>query len=514
VAPLETPGSSRRSGRRWLRAVAWLAAWISLGGCAATRFENYPLAQGQVNAERRVLDVSDKQRPFILVAISGGGSRAADLGWVVLRELRNIRYAQGARGGSLADDVAVVSSVSGGSVIAAHFALYGPDGLDRFEPDFLVPDNMQTLGMDAANPITWLQLAITGASRIDAVEQLFDAQLFKNRTFADLNQRGRPYLILNATDMASGEVFAFTPRRFDDICSDLDREPISAGVGASAAVPVALTPVALQNYTVQDCQGRAMPKWIIDDLKGRYEPYVNIEQYKRARYANDLRHGDNAFRKIDYLYLEDGGLADNLAVHGLLETISSPYAAPVTAATGSDGSHTVLEAINTGQIRTLVVIVINARSDPANAIYQSPSRPGIVQMVGSVTSVPIDSTSASVNSQLDELLADLDAAGGGAPNDPQFAGLRVYAVQIDFDQLRADDAAQLDLRNRVKAIPTSWTITQDNRAIVERVGKTLLYQHPCFQRLLLDLGIGAASPGFALDPVFARTGCPQAADRP
>lgn len=493
-----------------LRHIVWLAAWLALAGCASTRFENYPLADGQVNEERRAIDVSHKERPFILVAISGGGSRAATLGWVVLRELSRFRYADDGQSHSLIDDIAVVSSVSGGSVIAAHFALYGAEGLDRFGPDFLEPDNMRTLGLDATNPITWFRLAITGSSRIDLVEQLFDERVFKNKTFSELNQRGKPYLILNATDMASGEVFAFTPKRFDDICSDLDKEPISAGVGASSAVPIVLSPVAFQNYSANRCQARPTPQWITNKLEGRFAPYVNVENFKLARYANDLRHGKNSFRKIDYLYLLDGGLADNLAIHGLLETISSPYAAPVAAnpASGLNEGHTILQAINTGQIKKLSVIVINARADPANTIYQTASRPGIMGMIRSVTSVPIDSTTASVSSQMEVLLAQLNAAGGGGAHDPQFTGLNVYTVQIDFDQLRANDPTQRELRDKVKAIPTLWTINKDNREVIERAGTMLLHQHPCFQRLLLDLDIQADF----VDPKFAKTGCRQATD--
>ena len=208
-----------------LRPVAWLVACLVLAGCA-TRFENFPLTGDQVNPERRAVDVSHEERPLILVAVSGGGSRAAALGWVILKEVAKFRYPASSPSRSLIDDIAVVSSVSGGSVIAAYFALYGPEGLERFTPEFLVPDNMRTLGLDAVTPITWFQLAVTGSSRIDIVEELFDDQLFKKKTFFDLNQPGKPYLILNATDMASGEVFAFTPKRFDDICSDLDKEPI------------------------------------------------------------------------------------------------------------------------------------------------------------------------------------------------------------------------------------------------------------------------------------------------
>jgi NTE family protein len=491
------------------RAAASLVACLLLAGCA-TRFENFPLANGRANEERRAVDVSHEERPLVLVAVSGGGSRAAALGWVVLRELGKFRYSTSGTPRSLIDDIGVVSSVSGGSVIAAHFALYGPAGLDRFAPDFLVPDNTRTLGLDAVNPITWLQLAITGSSRIDLVEELFDRQLFKGKTFHELNQPGKPYLILNATDMASGEVFAFTPKRFDDICSDLDKEPISAGVAASAAVPIVFSPVAFQNFSARHCRDWPTPQWITTRLDGRYARYLNLETFQLARYANDLRHGKNSSRKIDYLYFLDGGLADNLAIHGLLETISSPYAAPIIAGQdpGLNQSSTILDAVNTGKIKKLAVIVVNARADPANTISQTPSRPGIVGMIESVTSVPIDSTTTSVSSQMGVLLAQLNAAGGGGAGTPQFAGLKVYAVQVDFEQLRASDPVQRELRDKANAIPTLWTITKENREVIEQAGTILLHQHPCFQRLLMDMDIEAKF----VDPVFAKTGCRQAAD--
>lgn len=490
------------------RLAAFVALLLALAGCASTRFENTPLAAPQPNVEQRALDVSHPERPLVLVAISGGGSRAAALGWVILRDLAKIEYVSDHKMRRLTDDIGVVSSVSGGSVIAAYFALYGAEGLKRFEPAFLARDNMRTLGLDAVNPITWLRLAITGSSRVDVVRQMFDDQLFGGQTFAALNRPGRPYLILNATDMASGDIFAFTPGRFDDICSDLDQEPISVGVAASSAVPIAVSPVALRNFSAEKCKDLPAPKWIKKKLEGRFAPYIELENVKLARYANDLRHGPGSGREIDYLYLLDGGLADNLGIHGLLEAIASPYAATIVAGQDAAQHDTILQAINAGRVRKIAVIVINARAEPASGIHQSPSRPGIVKMIGSVTSVPIDSNTASVSSQMEVLLAQLNAAGGGGAGQPQFAGLKVYPVKIDFDQLRASDPAQRALRDRVKEVPTLWTINHDNLLAIEQAGSLLLRQHPCFQRLLLDLGL---RPDF-VDEEFARAGCRQASD--
>jgi NTE family protein len=150
------------------------------------------------------------------MAFSGGGSRAAMLALSVLRELRDTRYRMGDNSRSLTDDVAFVSSVSGGSVTAAYFGLYGADGLDALEADFLSKDNTNTLIWRAVNPINWFRFGLSGRSRIGLVEELFDEKLFKGARLEALNRPGRPFVVLNATDMASGEVFAFTPKRFDD----------------------------------------------------------------------------------------------------------------------------------------------------------------------------------------------------------------------------------------------------------------------------------------------------------
>ena len=485
--------------------LAILTVAILTSACA-TRFENHPLAAGQSNPERRTVDVSQQDRPLILVAFSGGGSRAAALGWVVLRELRKYSYIA-ASGASrpLIDDIAVISSVSGGSVIAAHFALEGPQGLDNFEPEFLAQDNTRALGAEALSPLR----LITGASRSDLVEELFDRQLFGHKTFAALNQPGKPYLILNATDMASGEVFGFTPQRFDDICSDLDTQAISTGVAASAAVPVAFTPVSFINYSYVDstdyCRQRPIPQWVanrLDPVKGRYAPYLNVDQFKLARYANDLRNGPSQFRQIQYLYFMDGGLADNLALHGLMETVASPFAAPIVAPPAEQGgpSTTILRAVNEGRVRKLAVIMVNARADPASDIYKNPDRPGIFGMIKSVTSLPIDSASAGVKNQMDALLAQYK----GFPGAPA-----IYDIELDFDQLRVADPEQRALRDQAKEIPTLWTITKPNLEVIDKVGMLLLHQHPCFQRLLDDLAI----PASFVDRDYARRGCAQTTDR-
>ena len=239
----------------------------------------------------------------------------------------------------------------------------------RCDPEFLTQDNMRELEIDAANPITWSKLVLSNFTQISALENLLDQKLFSGRTFADLNQPGKPYVILNATDIGGGLTFALTPQRFDDICSAYNSLPISAGVAASAAFPVILSPVSLQDFSSSCAGALRNGEWFADDLSNPYTPLENLEQYRDARYTNDLRHGQDTFRNIDYLYLLDGGVADNLGTNSLRAALIEPY-----------NEMGLLRAINEGQVKKLVVIVVNARSDPPNSLYVDNKTPGVVEL--------------------------------------------------------------------------------------------------------------------------------------
>jgi NTE family protein len=451
--------------------LAVLALLVALGGCGtATQYPNQPLAAGASNPAGQAVDIPPT-RPAIVMSFSGGGSRAAALALFVLQELR--RHPDGEPGRTLLDDVVVVSSVSGGSVTAAQFGLYGAAGLDRMVPDFLALDNMAALEWQAASPVTWFRLLSGRYTRVQVVRDLFDRQLFHGATFAQMVRPGAPMVILNATDMGSGEVFAFTSERFNDICSDLSALPVSVGVAASSAVPIVLSPVDLRNDAV-GCAGNLPPaQWISDMLTKRYPRYLDVEELKRARYANSLRHGPDAYRPIDYLHLLDGGLADNVGAHSLLDVLTSPH-----------GSLRMLNAINTGKLRRVAVIEVNARSDPSNSLSAQPETPGVLSMVNSVISNPIDAATSGNATELRTLLNELRDGASNAPPDALLGGTRVYDIEVDFDQFLPDQTA---LRDQVKNVPTSWTISSADIQALDQAAQLLLHQHPCFQALLFDV---------------------------
>jgi NTE family protein len=476
----------------------FLLAAMSLAACEGSRIENVPLQPSQANDERRLVVPDDPDRPVILMTFSGGGSRAAALAAAVLKDMADTTYTTASGSHPLTSDVKLISSVSGGSVTAAWFGLHRdgqhPDGdMTALRTRFLSKDNTAKLEWQGADPITWFRLAFTNFTRIEALENLFDRTLFDDATMASLNQPGKPIVLLNTTEIGGGQSFALSPRRMDDICSSFDDVKVSTGVAASAAFPILLSPASFRDYSPDYpnvCAGRVRSgEWFQTDLSNPYTVHLNLEEYLDARYTNDLRHGENPFRSIRYLYFLDGGLADNLGIKTLRSTILEPF----------DGIG-LLPAINNGKIRKLVIVVVNARSDPPNGLYQQSTTPGLISAINAVTSVPVDSNTANSQTSLTQLLVEI--ADSAAVDKAKYRGMQVYGVTVDFDQIPSDTPEHRKLRDTVKDIPTSWTLSEPQLQDIDTAAHFLLRSDPCYAAFVGGMNI-QTKPG----PVAAATGC-------
>ncbi len=113
------------------------------GGCAHyaenPRLPAVSPAAGYRYAVVRPQPTTDK--PFVLLAFSGGGTRAAAFSFGLMEELRVVEYT--AKDGSkrkLLDDVEIISSVSGGSFTSAYYALFPERFFKEFPSRFLYRD--------------------------------------------------------------------------------------------------------------------------------------------------------------------------------------------------------------------------------------------------------------------------------------------------------------------------------------------------------------------------------------
>ena len=467
-----------------------LAVLALLAGCG-TRATDYPLAAGQANPPQAPVD-ADPDRPFVVLTFSGGGSRAAALGAAVVERLNHLTYAAAGAPRPLASDIAVVSSVSGGSVYAADLGLNGPAHAAAFMQRIQAFDGIGWLVQRALDPATWIALQLENETRVDVLQQMIEELLQTHATFATLNQPGKPLILLNATDMVAGQVFTFDRDTFDDVCMAYDRVPVSLGVTASAAVPIAFTPVLLRDdsYLAPGCPGLRdahLPYRVALQVPGA--AYANLEQFRIARYRQSLRNETipaqatgqpiPPYRQPVYLRLVDGGVADNSGTTALRRALLAP---------GAPADLGRLTA--QGKLRHLVVIAVNARADPKSALDASDEFTTVLTMGNAISGSLVDSASANSAAVFDgfirQLIQDRDELVSEGQTQANFA---VYPIAIDFDQLPNATAAERDEQQRVKSIATSWTLQPGDVALLSRVAGELLWRHPCFRLLVNDLGL-------------------------
>ena len=131
---------------------------------------------------------------FLAVTFSGGGMRAAALAYGALRAIQDTTLNISAPGEDeaqqsvpLIEEIDFVSSVSGGSITAAHWALHGPTKLEDLEDQFLRKNIQGQLLAKLLSPISWFLLPTPRYSRIGMLSENIDKNITKSKTYGDLN---------------------------------------------------------------------------------------------------------------------------------------------------------------------------------------------------------------------------------------------------------------------------------------------------------------------------------------
>ena len=318
-------------------------------------------------------------------------------------------------------------------------------------------------------------------------------QLFHNVTYQTLlDHKHRPFLVLNAADMVEGIPFPFTQRQMDLLCSDLSVFPLATAVAASAAFPVALSPVTLRNYSpCAATRGKVWPPvWVTASIdKPGTKPedsrwYDNPPRatLARAEYAYALGNDPERARKKLYVHLLDGGIADNL---GIFE----PFRMLVTR----DTQPSFLGQIDTGKIKKLIFVAINARSFAPSNLDAQQATPGFVDMLLASIDAPIDRATAGSAAQLRNLLFDeyRQLSLGDPVKQARFRALadNTALVSIDFDAIVDEDC-----RRKFHSILTSWSLDRKEVDAVMKIGGALLGNDPGFTKLLKLTGGTLTTP--------------------
>ena len=436
-----------------------------LAGCVHAPL-NQPLEHyDQKGGYRYTPPAAENSEVAVLLFFSGGGKRAAALSYGVLRELAATNTGPAPGSHRLLDDVELISSVSGGSFTAAYFALHHDRMFADYEQRFLKRGVNGALFGRALNPLHWPELASPFFGRSDLAADFYDEKVFDHATFGDLARAGsRPFLLINATDMANGEQFAFSQIRFDLIGSNLAAFPLARAVAASSATPLLLTPVTLQNHA-----GAAGP------VRSAFLVSVEDEDAlpERTREVRRVMRSYTDASQRPFIHLVDGGLSDNLGVRSIMD-----------AALLNGGLGGLADRIGMPLRKRVLVIVVNAATRRGGEWNKREEVPGIFRSIDQLG----DNIGQQVNRHtLDAFRHMLDvwrsqarsqSIGVGPGEQPDY-----YLVAVTFDHL-ADPAERAFFQN----LPTTLTLPDDAVDRLTAVGGNLLRQSSEFQRLLGDLG--------------------------
>jgi hypothetical protein len=486
---------------------AGVLAVLFITGCGLYRV-NPPLSRDDLVAKRGYryrnlteTPANNTEKNFIIVTMSGGGTRAAAFAYGVAEHMNRAKLDRD--GTTLLDEVDVISSVSGGSFTAAYLGLFGKAKfLQDFHHDVLERQIERDVLLRVAAPWNWPDMLLYGRS--DLAEKYYNDYIFGGHTYAETPRR-RPYVILNATDLTTGAGFSFTQDDFDLICSDLQRIPVARGVLASSAFPVAFTPITLKNYGQSEC-GYGTPGWVSGALQ---DFQLNPTRFHRAEIWTSYQ--DAAARP--YIHLSDGGIADNIGLRG-----------PEVSLSSTDSPWHVLDK---KQVERVAVIVVDAKSGSQAAIDQSSRRPLFTTVLEASATNPIDNYSFDTieslrlfiqeqqkalqdyqtrKSDCDNLKAELcqgssdrscqknrqqqcyialNATDEFRPRVPKY-----YEIHVQFEAIK--DPGE---RATLEAIPTTLQLPNEDIQRLEQAGGEALDQSQVYQDLLADLRANGHSAG-------------------
>lgn len=461
---------------------------VLLAGCA-TRPTNPPIAHFDPHKQHRVERVStdiEDNATLVVLAFSGGGTRAAAFSYGVLETLRDMEVTtKSGRHVRVLDTVDVITGISGGSFTALAFGLYGDKLFDIYETGFLKRNVQGELLTRAVNPFNWPALGSTGWGRSEMAANFYDEILFKGATYNDLKRDG-PRILVSATDLADGTRVIFNQENFDVLCSDLSGMRLARAAAASSAVPVVLSSITIDNYG-GTCDYQP-PAWTAMFIDNPNPPRPAARTVKRI---TELQSFANR-KERPYLHLVDGGVSDNVGMRGVLDVLST-----------FEALHAVGQKTPYDHVRNLFVFVVNSLATPPNDWSKYESPPGLFDVLMKATGTPIDRYSYDTVETLKDVQSrwatlrevrdlikkypDLAASLQPIMHAPN---INIRVIEVSFDVIKDKEE-----RAYLNTLPTSFVL--DNEAVdrLRVAAKDAILASPEVQRLVDNGALRMTGPG-------------------
>lgn len=453
-------------------------ALLFLSGCATTYPVNPPLSDVDHADDytfQNVVEQSDKGgEVLVMLAFSGGGTRAAAFSYGVLKELSETNLEMEGQTYRLSDEVDLITAVSGGSFTAAYFGLYGDRIFEDYEQVFLRRDVQGELTSQTINPLNWPRLLSPFYTRADMATELYDETIFNHATFADMTQAHGPYVVINATEMTLGTRFQFTQNYADIICTDLSTLPVARAVTASSAVPILFSPITMTNRA-GECDWQK-PAWVREALASQDR---TSRLYNLASNMTALENREDH----PYLHLFDGGLADNLGLRAMLDGVLR-----------HNGFFEMLQANGMEKTRKVIVILVNAETAldvESSRLMQTPT---FTASLSAATSVPLQRYSFETVALMKDRLKEWERqsyeskcdSGSNTEKQQLKNSVDGDCKGVDFHFIEVNFSEHPDPEERVylKRLPTSFVLTDEAVDHLIAAGRLVLKNNNEYQRLI------------------------------
>jgi NTE family protein len=204
------------------------------------------------------------------------------------------------------------------------------------------------------------------------------------------------------------------------------------------------------------------PEWAERALKER------DTTSRRFHTAMQLRAYSDSEKK-PYIYLLDGGIADNLGIRGPTEVIAT-----------RGGPKKFLGDMGVAKPQNVAFIIVNAATRTKYEWNRLGNLPGLRDIIGATSSTMVNSYNFDTLSLLrfyaDEWRRESKASGGEPPPE-------VSVIEVGFNLL-SDDEEQESFNE----IPTDLQLSEKDVDRLREVASRLLYGSGDFQKFVKDLG--------------------------
>lgn len=288
------------------------------------------------------------------LAISGGGSRAATFASGALEALAEVWVKEGGREISVLEKVNYISSVSGGSLAAAYYAVKKPPkeisilsdhGLSQPYRDFFsaYKVDMQRNFQRPALIRQFLFFREFNPTKLAySLSEVWDSDFFNKTTFSEFynrEQRGdSPRLILNGTLYNNGQRFVLTTLSPTDFNYDLIRlqmTPPERQMGVPQSEQAGI------EARIEKARKRLLPM-TFEEIKGDHHNLrVSLAVATSASFPPVIGPVTYGVRgEPTYTHIGDGGLFDNLG----LESLADVFLKKITPGSPRKGLIIVIDA--------------------------------------------------------------------------------------------------------------------------------------------------------------------------